>query len=285
MTNASHDKANPAIKEPFMNTQTISQMPVLFVGHGNPMNSISDNKYTSGWAELGKGLPKPRAILAISAHWYIPETSITVMDPPRTIHDFYGFPKELFEIEYPAPGNPELAEHIADMLKPERVNPDKDWGLDHGTWSVLRHIFPSANIPVVQLSLDTRKSPEEHFLLGKRLAELREEGILIIGSGNVVHNLRGFNWKNQSITPPMWAAEFEAWNRDQLVSGTSAALTEYLAMGEMAALSAPTPDHYLPLLYLAGLQDNSDDVSFPIEGFDGGTMSMLSVLLTSQPSS
>jgi 4,5-DOPA dioxygenase extradiol len=220
--------------------------------------------------------------LAISAHWYIPEVSVTVMHPPRTIHDFYGFPKKLFEIQYPAPGCPELAEQVADLLKPDTVSLNSNWGLDHGTWSVLRHIFPGADIPVVQLSLDTRNTPEEHYRRGQQLAKLRKEGVMIIGSGNVVHNLRGFDWKNPSTDPPMWAVEFEAWNRDQLASGTPAALTGYLAMGEMAALSAPTPDHYLPLLYLAGLLDSSDEVSFPVEGFDGGTMSMLSVLLTGE---
>lgn len=266
-----------------MTYQATTKMPVLFVGHGNPINSINDNRFTRSWAELGKSLPRPRAILAISAHWYIPEVGVTVMNPPRTIHDFYGFPKELFEVQYPAPGCPELAEQVADLLKPDSVSLNSDWGLDHGTWSVLRHIFPSANVPIIQLSLDTRNTPEEHYLRGQCLADLREEGVMIIGSGNIVHNLRGFDWKNPSSAPPMWAVEFEGWNRDQLVSGTAAALTDYLAMGEMAALSAPTPEHYLPLLYLAGLQESSDDVRFPVEGFDGGTMSMLSVHLTSQP--
>ncbi len=168
------------------------------------------------------------------------------------------------------------------MLNPDSVSLNNGWGLDHGTWSVLRHIFPEANVPVIQLSLDRRNTPEEHYRRGQQLAELREQGVMIIGSGNVVHNLRGFDWKNPSTVAPTWAVEFEAWNRDRLVSGTPAMLTEYLAMGEMAALSAPTPDHYLPLLYLAGLQDSSDEVSFPVEGFDGGTMSMLSVLLTGE---
>jgi 4,5-DOPA dioxygenase extradiol len=265
-----------------MNTQTISQMPVLFVGHGNPMNSINDNKYTRGWAELGKVLPKPSAILAISAHWYIPEVSVTVMHPPRTIHDFYGFPKQLFEIQYPSPGSPELAEQVADLLKPDTVSLSSDWGLDHGTWSVLRHIYPEADVPVIQLSLDTEKTPEEHYRLGQCLKELRKDGVLIVGSGNIVHNLAGFDWRNSASTPPDWAIDFEEWNRSQLLSGESDALIDYLQTGKMASLSAPSPDHYLPLLYLAGLQEKNDEVSFPVEGFDGGTMSMLSVLLTSQ---
>ncbi len=265
-----------------MTSQTMTKMPVLFVGHGNPMNSIGENRYTSGWAALGNALPRPRAILAISAHWYIPETSVTVMHPPRTIHDFYGFPDELFQIEYPAPGNPQLAEQVADLLRPDSVNLDQQWGLDHGTWSVLRHIYPQAQVPVVQLSLDLRKGPEEHYRLGQRLQDLRKDGVLIVGSGNVVHNLRAFNWGNPASDPPGWALDFEEWNRSKLLTGDSSALVEYLATGNMANLSAPTAEHYLPLLYLAGLQEQTDDVSFPVEGFDGGTMSMLSVLLTSQ---
>lgn len=267
-----------------MTSQTTTTMPVLFVGHGNPLLSITDNRYTQGWAALGKALPQPRAILAISAHWYIPETSVTVMNPPRTIHDFYGFPEELFQIGYPAPGSPELAEQVADMLRPDQVSLDQEWGLDHGTWSVLRHVYPQAQIPVIQLSLDLRNGAEEHFLLGRRLFDLRKEGILIVGSGNVVHNLRAFSWGKPAMTSPGWALDFEAWNRSNLLAGKPEALVDYLATGEMAAFSAPTPEHYLPLLYLAGLQEKTDEVSFPVEGFDGGTMSMLSILLTSQMS-
>jgi 4,5-DOPA dioxygenase extradiol len=263
-----------------MNNQTTSQMPVLFVGHGNPMNSITDNQYTRGWAKLGKALPKPRAILAISAHWYVQSTSVTVTHPQRTIHDFYGFPQELFQIEYAAPGSPDLAEHVVDLLNPDRVSLDHDWGLDHGTWSVLRHIYPQAQVPVIQLSLDMRKTPEEHYRLAQRLQKLRNEGVLIVGSGNIVHNLSGYNWKNPSVAPPGWASAFEKWNRDKLLAGEAIELIDYLKTGEMGTLSAPTPEHYLPLLYLAGLQEQTDEVSFPVEGIDGGTMSMLSVLLT-----
>ena len=265
-----------------MTDQTTTTMPVLFVGHGNPLNTMTDNQYTRSWAALGKALPKPRAILAISAHWHIPETSVTAMHPPRTIHDFYGFPEELFQIEYPAPGSPELAEQVADLLRPDRVGLDHKWGLDHGTWSVLRHIYPQAQIPVIQLSLDLRKGAEEHFRLGRKLRNLRKEGVLIVGSGNVVHNLRAFSWGKPAMTAPGWAIDFEAWNRCNLLARKPEELIDYLTTGEMAILSAPTPEHYLPLLYLAGLQEKTDEVSFPVEGFDGGTMSMLSVLLTSQ---
>lgn len=258
-----------------------TKMPVLFVGHGNPLNSISDNPYTRGWAELGKALPKPRAILAISAHWYLPETNVTGMRSPRTIHDFYGFPEELFQIEYPAAGDPELAERVADLLSPDPVSLDRQWGLDHGTWSVLRHIYPLAEVPVIQLSLDLRKGPGEHFRLGQKLKELREDGVLILGSGNIVHNLAAYNWRNSLLEPPEWARDFDAWNRSKLLAKEPTALIDYLASGEMATLSAPTPEHYLPLLYLAGLQETADEVSFPVEGIDGGSMSMLSVLLTS----
>lgn len=265
-----------------MNTTTTSRMPVLFVGHGNPMNSISDNHYTRSWAELGQALPTPKAIVAISAHWYIPETSVTVLDPQRTIHDFYGFPQELFEVEYPAPGSPQLAEQVADLLSPDRVDLDKQWGIDHGTWSVLRHIYPQARVPVIQLSLDIRKSPQEHYQLGQRLKQLREEGILILGSGNIVHNLAAFNWKNPAVEAHSWAVDFEEWNRDKLETGQAEELIDHMGTGDMANLSVPTPEHYLPLLYLAGLQEETDQVSFPVEGIDGGTMSMLSVLLTSK---
>jgi 4,5-DOPA dioxygenase extradiol len=264
-----------------MKNSNQTSMPAIFIGHGNPMLTIGDNHYTRSWKELGHQLPQPKAILVISAHWYVPEMRVTAMQVPRTIHDFYGFPEELFQIEYPAPGNPELAEQVADLLSPDHVSLDQQWGLDHGTWSVLRHIYPRAQVPVIQLSLDLRKSPEDHYRLGQQLSKLRKEGVLIVSSGNIVHNLSGFNWGDPSTNPSDWAVEFEEWNRSKLLGGDSSALVEYLATGKMATLSAPSPDHYLPLLYLAAVQEPADEVSFPVEGFDGGTMSMLSVLLTS----
>jgi 4,5-DOPA dioxygenase extradiol len=261
-----------------MTAASIQAMPVLFVGHGNPMNSISDNQYTRGWAEIGRSLPSPRAILAISAHWYLPGTWVTARPRPRTIHDFYGFPEELFQVEYPAAGSTELAEEVVELLRPQSVQLDYDWGLDHGSWSVLRHIYPQAQVPVVQLSLDLHKSPAEHFRLGQQLAALRRKGVLILGSGNIVHNLQRFNWQNPAVAPPGWAGDFENWVRENLLAGKEEELIDFTRLGRPAALAVPTPDHYLPLLYIAALRAPQDRLSFPVEGFDGGTMSMLSIL-------
>ncbi len=261
-----------------MSDSDMKSMPALFVGHGNPMLTLSDNPFTRAWRALGETLPRPRAILAISAHWYLPGIRVTAMAQPRTIHDFGGFPKELFQVEYPAPGNPELAREIVAALAPWPVSLDQRWGLDHGTWSVLRHLFPSAQIPVLQLSLDRTLSPENHYRLGERLAALREAGLLILGSGNVVHNLAGYAWHDPSASPPAWAVAFEDWVRDQLLND-AAGLTGYRALGETAALAAPSPDHYLPLLYLAALRKPGEALEFPVDGFEGGTMSMLSAVI------
>jgi len=254
-------------------------MPALFVGHGNPMLTLDDNRYTRGWRQLGETLPKPRAILAISAHWYAPTRQVGTVAYPSTIHDFFGFPNQLFQVEYPAPGSPELAERVLELLATDGFEPDAQRGLDHGAWSVLRHLYPDADIPVIQMSIDQRMSPAEHFRIGKKLAPLRDEQILVLTSGNLVHNLMVYNWKNPQIAPPEWAVEFENWNRKQLESGTPERLVEYLGSSKMAAWSVPTPDHYLPLLYLAALMSSEDTVTFPLEGFDGGSMSMISVLL------
>lgn len=255
------------------------KMPALFVGHGNPMLTLGDNRYTRGWKQLGEALPRPRGVLVISAHWYVPKGRVSTTPDPSTIHDFYGFPKQLFQVEYHAPGSPELAERVLDLLAEDAFEADPQRGLDHGAWSVLRHLYPNADIPVVQLSLDYRKSPGEHYGLGQKLAPLRDEQILVLASGNIVHNLMAFNWHNREISPPEGAVAFESWNREQLTSKTPERLVEYLKAGKGATWSAPTPDHYLPLLYLAALKRPSDRVTFPIEGFDGGSMSMLSVLL------
>jgi 4,5-DOPA dioxygenase extradiol len=252
-------------------------MPAIFIGHGNPMNALSENVYTDCWASLGKTVPRPRAVLVVSAHWYIPGCAVTANLTPRTIHDFGGFPKELHEVEYPAPGSPELARRVKDLLSPVSVALDESWGIDHGTWSVLTHVFPDADIPVVQLSIDQRQPPIFHYELGKRLRSLREEGILIIGSGNLVHNLRSYAWGIQDAPPFDWALRFERQVRELLLKGDDARVVAYDRLGPDAMLSVPTPDHYLPLLYVLGLRKDNEPVVFPVEGIDGGSISMLAV--------
>jgi 4,5-DOPA dioxygenase extradiol len=253
------------------------KMPAVFFGHGNPMNAIRENAYTRAWASIGASLPTPRAVLAVSAHWFVPSTSVTAMRVPRTIHDFGGFPPELSDVRYPAPGAPELAARIQTMLAPVQVVLDDQWGLDHGTWSVLCHVRPQADIPVVQLSIDETQPPAFHYELGRRLAALRDEGILIAGSGNVVHNLHTYAWGRRPVAPFEWAVRFEKWARDLMIAGDHGALVAYESFGRDAMLSVPTPDHYLPLLYVLGTQQPGDVVSFPVQGVDGGSISMLSV--------
>jgi 4,5-DOPA dioxygenase extradiol len=219
-------------------------------------------------------------VLCISAHWYLPGTAVTAMAQPRTIHDFGGFPRELYEVEYPAPGSPELARRVQSLLAPAAVELDEEsWGLDHGTWSVLGHVFPNADIPVVQLSIDETQPPEFHYELGKRLAPLRDEGVLIVGSGNLVHNLHTYAWGRHNIEPFDWAVRFEKLAVEHLLKGNHAPLVNYESLGRDALLSAPTPDHYLPLLYVLGSRQPSDEATFPVEGFDGGSISMLTVQL------
>ncbi len=254
-------------------------MPAVFVGHGNPMNALYENAYTEGWASIGSSMPRPKAILSVSAHWFIPATEVTVSATPRTIHDFGGFPDELFEMKYPAPGSPGLASRVRDMLAPVAVGLSVEWGLDHGTWTVLHHMFPKADIPVIQLSIDEAKPPAFHYEIGKRLGSLREEGVLIIGSGNVVHNLHSYAWGQQGGKAYDWAVRFEHRVRELIVKGNDAHVVEYEKMGRDAMLSAPTPDHYLPLLYVLGLRRAGDAISFPVVGTDGGSVSMLAVQL------
>ncbi len=241
------------------------------------MNAISENRYTEAWRDIGKRLPKPKAILCISAHWYVPGIFLTAMDKPRTIHDFGGFPRELFAFQYPAPGNPALAERVKKLLELDDDSLDQMWGLDHGAWSVLCHVFPEANIPVIQLSLDERQPGEFHLDLGKKLRPLRDEGVLIVGSGNLVHNLHAYAWGQHSPQPYDWAVRFENEARALMTSGHFARLADYESLGKDALLSAPTPDHFLPLLYILGLQHKGEKISFPVEGMDGGSISMLSV--------
>jgi len=253
------------------------RQPAIFFGHGNPMNALADNAYTQAWRGIGAGLDRPRAVLAISAHWYAPHTALTGMAAPRTIHDFGGFPRELFEFSYPAPGDPELAMRVAELLEPIDAGIDMQWGLDHGAWSVLTHVFPEADVPIVQLSIDERQSPQFHFDAGKRLAPLRDENVLIAGSGNVVHNLHAYAWGRHPAAPFDWAVRFDKRVRELLTAGDTAPLVDYESLGRDALLSAPTPDHYLPLLYVAGARAEGDALSFPVTGMDGGSISMLSV--------
>jgi len=254
----------------------MSRLPTIFFGHGNPLNAIQRNAYTERWAEIGKSI-KPEAILCISAHWYIPATLVTAMAMPRTIHDFGGFPRELYEFQYPAPGAPPLAQRVKELLSPISAGLDQQWGLDHGTWSVLCHVFPKADIPVVQLSIHETQPPTFHHEMGKRLAPLRDEGVLVIGSGNLVHNLHTYAWGRHDVEPFDWAVRFEAQARDLLLRRDDELLVNYESLGRDAVLSAPTPDHYLPLLYVLGTRQKDDEVSFPVEGFDGGSVSMLTV--------
>ncbi len=252
-------------------------LPALFLGHGNPMNAIVSNGYTEAWQHIGRQLAKPKSILAISAHWFVPQTGVTVSTAPRTIHDFGGFPPELYRVQYPAPGDPALARRVQKLLSPLHVTSDNSWGLDHGTWSVLRHVYPAADIPVVQLSIDENKSAAAHFEIGKRLAPLREEGVLIVGSGNLVHNLHAYAWGRHSRDPYDWAVRFESAARGMMLAGDLQPLVNYEALGEDAALSIPTPDHYLPLLYVLACRQQDELIRFPVEGVDGGSISMLAV--------
>jgi 4,5-DOPA dioxygenase extradiol len=252
-------------------------MPAVFFGHGNPMNALEDNRYTRSWRALGSELPRPRAVLAVSAHWYLPGTWLTAVSAPRTIHDFGGFPRELYQVRYPAPGDLKLAERVQGLLAPVAVGLDQDWGLDHGTWSVLCHVYPRADVPVVQLSLDETQPPEFHYETAKRLAPLREEGVLVMGSGNLVHNLHAYAWGRHPVEPYDWAVRFEKALRERIVARDLDAVADYERWGEDAALSAPTPDHFLPLLYVLALCGPGDALSFPVEGVDGGSVSMLGV--------
>jgi len=254
------------------------RMPALFLGHGNPMNAVRSNGYTSAWRALGARLPRPTAIVAVSAHRYTPGTFVTAETHPATIHDFGGFPRELYEVRYPAPGSPALAERLVSLLAPVSVRPDTDWGLDHGTWSVLVHLYPHADVPVVQLSIDAMQPPDFHYALGRRLAALREEGVLVLGSGNIVHNLALADW-SESQSPPAWAVEFDAQVSAHVLAGDDVPLVDYPLLGEGAALAVPTPEHYLPLLYVLGARWPGESAALPVTGFDLGTVSMAAVLL------
>ena len=256
---------------------TRMKMPAIFFGHGNPMNAIQSNGWTEAWSTIGRTIPRPSAIVCVSAHWYLPATLVTAMEQPRTIHDFGGFPRPLYEVRYPAPGAPELVSRLQTLLAPVAVQGDLQWGLDHGTWSVLVHVFPDADVPIVQLSIDETQPAQFHYDLGRRLLPLRDEGVLVIGSGNLVHNLHTYAWGKHDPEPFDWAVRFEAFARERIQKREHQPLIDYEDLGPDAQRSAPTPDHYLPLLYILGLQQEDDAVAFPVEGVDGGSVSMLTV--------
>ena len=264
------------ITQQFNNTE---KMPVLFLGHGSPMNAIEENQFVQGFRNISREIPKPNAILCISAHWFTNGTFVTAMLNPKTIHDFYGFPKELFEVNYPAPGSPELARETAELLLPEIVEEDHSWGLDHGAWSVIRHLYPNAEIPVIQLSIDYTKPPQYHFDLAKKLQKLREKGILIIGSGNIVHNLRMVDWKNINTVGAGWdwAVEAREKTNNWLLDGNFQNLIDYQRQGVALQTAVPSPDHYLPLIYSLGLKEKSENLSLFNDELIGGSLSMTSV--------
>lgn len=253
-------------------------LPVLFVGHGNPMNAIEDNEFSRQWHKIGKELPKPKAVLCISAHWETHGTFVTAMEQPKTIHDFYGFPPELFSVQYPAPGHPQLATDIQSTIKQTSVVLDQQWGLDHGCWSVLKHIYPNADIPVVQLSLDHTKNAQWHFDLGKELAQLRSSGVLIIGSGNLVHNLSLVDWNNPDGGFP-WAEEARTMFNDYIRNNNVQALINYTSLRRSAALAIPTPEHFLPLLYILGAKQANESVTLFNDKLVMGSLSMTSLLI------
>jgi 4,5-DOPA dioxygenase extradiol len=251
-------------------------MPALFFGHGSPMNALSRNRYSEAWRRMGEAVPRPVAILAISAHWYTRGTALTAMETPRTIHDFGGFPRALYEVRYPAPGSPQLAQWVRRLLMPVEAVLDQDWGLDHGTWSVLLHAFPDADVPVVQLGMDATRPPEFHYELAKRLDPLRDEGVLIAGSGNIVHNLQLMQWP-QGAPPREWALQFDDAVRQRIEARDHAALVAYPSLTADARLSVPTPEHLLPLLYVLAQQRDGEAVSFPVSGVEHGSIGMRAV--------
>lgn len=264
-------------------TETLQEqnylMPILFIGHGSPMNGIEDNEFSNRWKAMAKEIPTPKAVLVVSAHWFTKGTSITAMDFPKTIHDFGGFPDALFQVQYPAPGNAALAKETASMIQTTHVELEHDWGLDHGTWTVIRHMYPEANIPVLQLSIDYTKDPSFHYALAKELYHLRKKGVLIIGSGNMVHNLRMVAW--DKLEGPAygydWALQMNQTFKDLILNKEHELLIHYNRLGKEAMLAIPTPEHYLPLLYTLGLQSKDDTVSFFNDKPVGGSLTMTSV--------
>ncbi|WP_108423001.1 4,5-DOPA dioxygenase extradiol [Flagellimonas amoyensis] len=254
------------------------KMPVLFLGHGSPMNAIEENEFISSFRKLGKEVARPKVILCISAHWETRGTKVTAMQNPPTIHDFGGFPQALFDVQYSAPGSPEMAQETKDIITKTEVELDHHWGLDHGAWSVIKHLYPNADVPVIQLSLDYTKDPRYHYELAQQLEGLRHKGVLIVGSGNVVHNLRRVAWQKLNDTYAWdWAHEANEKMRSFILDGNHDALINYHKQGSSFAMSIPTPEHYLPLLYVLALQDKSEEVALFNDKTVGGSISMLSL--------
>ncbi|KQR93611.1 extradiol dioxygenase [Chryseobacterium sp. Leaf180] len=258
------------------------KMPALFLGHGSPMNAIEENQFVQGFRDVASKIPKPHAILCISAHWYTQGTKVTAMEMPPTVHDFGGFPKALFDVQYPAPGNPILAKETAKLLLPVSVEEDHEWGLDHGAWSVIKHMYPDASIPVIQMSIDYTQPAQYHFELAQKLQKLREKGVLIIGSGNIVHNLRLIDWKNIDTVGAGWdwAVEAREKTNSWLLDGDFSRLINYQDQSMALQIAVPSPDHYLPLIYTLGLKSKSEDLSLFNDELIAGSLSMTSVMIT-----
>ena len=264
------------ISDQFTKTE---RMPVLFLGHGSPMNAIEENQFVRGFREISKKIPTPNAILCISAHWFTKGTFVTSGEIQKTIHDFYGFPPELFAVQYPAKGNPALAKETIELLSPNPVIETDSWGLDHGAWSVIRHLYPEANIPVIQMSIDYTKSAQYHFELAEKLSKLRDKGILIIGSGNIIHNLRLIDWRNINTVGAGWdwAIEARAKTNEWILDGNYQNLINFEKQGTALQNAVPTPDHYLPLIYTLGLKKKTEEISLFNDELIGGSLSMTSV--------
>jgi 4,5-DOPA dioxygenase extradiol len=260
------------------------KMPVLFLGHGSPMNAIEENEFVRGWRDLGLTLPRPKAVLCISAHWETRGTFVTAMEKPQTIHDFGGFPKALFDVQYPAPGSPELAQETKGIITQGEVGLDDKWGLDHGCWSVIKHLYPQADVPVIQLSLDYYKSARYHFDLARELAPLRTKGVLIVGSGNMVHNLGLVAWDklNTDNYGFDWAVEAKEKMKKFILSGNHKSLIDYKSLGQAFTLAIPTPEHYLPMLYALALREESEQLSFLNDKTVGGSLAMTSIKIESK---
>ena len=258
-----------------------SRMPVLFLGHGSPMNALEENEFVKGFREMAKKIERPKTILCISAHWYTRGIKVTAMPNPQVIYDFYGFPKELYQVQYPAPGNPVLAKQTADLLSTFQVEMNQDWGLDHGSWTVIKHMYPDADIPVIQLSIDYTRSSTFHFELAGLLSELRNKGVLIIGSGNIVHNLRLVDFKNFHVDNYgyEWAREARSIISESLLTGDFKSIIDYQKLGKSVELAVPTPEHFLPLLYILGLKHKADQTVLFNDKLLAGSLSMTSVYL------